>query len=68
MNHKTLGPRPFGLEEIDGLLVSPGKAYMYELLTDYQISGKPLRSEPVQEKWFKSNHPFLVYLDSSLYK
>ena len=46
------GPRPLGPKEIDGLLVSPGKAS--SLLTDYLITGYPLRSELAQEKWFQS--------------
>ena len=50
------GPRPLGPKEIDGLLVSPGKAYT--LLSDYwllNILGPPMY-EPAQEKWFNSNH------------
>ena len=47
-------PRPFGPEEIDGLLVSPGKASL--LLTDHLITGYPLRSELAQEKWFQVKH------------
>ena len=46
-----LGPRPLGPKEIDGLLVSPGKASL--LLTDHLITGYPLRSELAQEKWFQ---------------
>ena len=46
-----LGPRPLGPKEIDGLLVSPGKAS--SLLTDHLITGYPLRSERAQEKWFQ---------------
>ena len=45
-----LGPRPLGLREIDGLHVPPGKAYT--LPTDHLITGKPLRSQPAQERWF----------------
>ena len=50
------GARPLGPKEIDGLLVSPGKAYT--LLSDYwllYILGPPMY-EPAQEKWFNSNH------------
>ena len=43
--------------EIDGLLVPSGKAYT--LLTGHLIAGKPLRFEPAQERWFKSNHPYI---------
>ena len=46
-----LGPRQNWPREIDGLLVPLGKAY--RLLTDHLITGKPLRSEPPQKKWFK---------------
>ena len=46
-----MGPYPFGPKEIDGLLY---KAYM--LLTGHLITGSPLRSESIQEKWFQSNH------------
>ena len=42
------GPRPLGPKEKDGLLVSPGKAS--SLLTDYLITGYPLRSDLAQEK------------------
>ena len=45
------GVRPLGPKEIDGLLVSPGKASL--LLTDHLITGYPLRSELAQEKWFQ---------------
>ena len=45
------GPRPWGPKEIDGLLVSPGKAF--SLMTDHLITGYPLRSELAQEKWFQ---------------
>ena len=48
MSNVTMGPRPLGPKEIDGLLVSPGKAF--SLLTDYLITGYPLRSELGQEK------------------
>ena len=34
-----------------GLPTPPGKAYT--LLTGHLITGKPLRSEPAQEKWFQ---------------
>ena len=51
------GPRPLEPKEIDGLLVSPGKAS--SLLTDYLITGYPLRSELAQENSFKSNPPYL---------
>ena len=43
-------PAHWVLREIDGLLVPPGKAS--KLLTDHLITGKPLKSEPAQEKWF----------------
>ena len=43
-------PAHWGLREIDGLLVPPGKAS--NLLNDYLITGQPLLSEPAQEKWF----------------
>ena len=44
--------------KVGGLLVSPGKAY--KILTNYQITGKPLRrSEPPKDKWFKSNHQYI---------
>ena len=49
-----MGSRPLGPKVIDGLLVPPGKAYN-TLLTDH------LRSEPVQVKWFKSDHPYYYY-------
>ena len=40
-----MAPRPLGPRgEIDGLLVSPGKASLR--LTDNLISGLPLKSEP----------------------
>ena len=51
------GPRPSGPKEIDELLVPPGKASAQ--LTDHLITGKPLGSEPAQEKWFMSNHPYI---------
>ena len=47
---RNMGPRPLEPGEIDGLLVPPGKAS--KLLTDHLITGKPLKSEPAQEKWF----------------
>ena len=48
--HDANGPKSvWGLGEIDGLLVPPGKAS--KLLTDHLITGKPLKTEPVQEKW-----------------
>ena len=40
----------WGLGEIDGLLVPPGKAS--KLLTSHLIIGKLLKFEPAQEKWF----------------
>ena len=43
-------PAHWGPGEIDGLPVSPGKAS--NLLTDRLITGKPLMSEPAQERWF----------------
>ena len=42
-------PAHWGLGEIDGLLVPPGKAS--NLLTEHLITVKPLKSEPAQEKW-----------------
>ena len=42
-------PAYWGLGEIDGLLVPPGKAS--KLLADHLITGKPLKSEPAQGKW-----------------
>ena len=51
-----MGTRPLGPKEIDSLLVPPGKAYT--LLTGHLITGYLLWSEPAQEKWFKSNHPY----------
>ena len=42
-----MGPRLLGPKEIDGLIVPPGEVYA---LLD---TGKPLRSEPAQEKWFQ---------------
>ena len=47
----SAGPHLSWPKEIDGLLVPPGKAYTQ--LTDHMIPGYPLRSEPVQEKWFQ---------------
>ena len=32
-----MGPNPLGLKEINGLIVSPGKAFL--LLTDHLITG-----------------------------
>ena len=43
-------PAHWGLGEIDGLLVPPGKAS--NLLTDHLITGYMLMSEPAQEMWF----------------
>ena len=40
-------PAHWGLGEIDGLLVPPGKAS--KLLSDHLITGKSLKSEPAQE-------------------
>ena len=51
-----MGPRPMGPKEIDGLFVPPGKAYT--LLTNYLITGKPLRPEAAQEKWFQVKPPY----------
>ena len=53
----NMGPHSTGPKEIDGLLVPPGKDYT--LLTDHLSTGKPLCFEPAQEKWFKSNHPYI---------
>ena len=55
MDLRSLGP-----EDIDGVLV-PQQGKAYTLLTDHLITGQPLRSESAQEKWFKSNHPY-IYL------
>ena len=50
----------WGLGEIDGLLVSPGKAS--KLLTDYLITCEPLKSEPAQEMWFSQTiHTYKPY-------
>ena len=43
-------PAHWGRGEIDGLLVSPGKAS--KLLTDHLSTGQSFKSEPAQEKWF----------------
>ena len=43
-------PAHWGLGEMDGLLVPPGKAA--KLLTGHLITGQPLKSEPAQERWF----------------
>ena len=51
------GPCPLGPEEIDGLLVPPGKDYT--LLTLHLITGKLPWFGPAQEKWFKSNHSYI---------
>ena len=48
----NLGPK-----EIDGLLVSPGKASM--LQTGHLFTGLPLRSEHAKEMWFKSNYIYM---------
>ena len=45
-------PAHWGLGEIDGLLVSPGK--VSDLLKDHLITGKPLMSEPAQESGGKN--------------
>ena len=42
ISNKNIGPCPLGPKEINGLLVHPSKAPT--LLTDNQITGKPLRS------------------------
>ena len=55
-----MGPHPLRLEEIDGLLVPPGNASM--LLTNHLITGQPLKFEPTQGKWFKSNHSYIKAL------
>ena len=44
-----MGPRPLGLEEIDGLFVHSDKAS--KLLNDRLITGYPLQSEPDHAKW-----------------
>ena len=37
------------------------KTKAYKLLTDHLITGlQPRRSEPAKEKWFKSNHPYII--------
>ena len=51
------GPRLLRPKEIVGLLVSPGKASTQ--LIDHMNIYELLRSEPAQEKWFKSNHPYI---------
>ena len=53
-------PAHWGLGEIDGLFVPPGKAS--KLLTDHLITGKPLKSEPAQKKWFSQTiHAYKPY-------
>ena len=53
-------PAHCGLGEIDGLLVSPGKAS--KVLTNHLITGRPLKSEPAQEKWFSQTiHTYKPY-------
>ena len=53
-------PANCGLEEIDGLLVPPGKAS--NLLIDHLITGYPLMSEPAQEMWFSQTiHTYKPY-------
>ena len=54
---QIIEPRPFEPKDIDGLLVSPGKAC--PLMTDHLITGQPLRSDPAQENGLKSNHPYI---------
>ena len=52
--HKVrLGPK-----EIYGLFVPPGKAYT--LFTEHLITGLPLRSVPVYEKWFQVKLPIHI--------
>ena len=61
---KTTDPRPLGPKEMNGLLEPPAK--VSTLPTDHLITGQPLMSYSAQEKWFKSNQPYisalLVYL------
>ena len=53
-------PTHWGLGETDGPLVPPGKAS--KLLTNHLITGKPLKSEPAQEKWFSQTiHTYKPY-------
>ena len=47
-------PVHWGLGEINGLLVPPGKASETTDRTRL-ITGKMLKSEPAQEKWFSQN-------------
>ena len=42
-----------------GCLCFQAKLSKYTLLTDQLITGIPLWFEPAQEKWFKSNHPYI---------
>ena len=44
------GPRPLGPEEIDGLLVPPGKAFTLLTASNYWLTAQ---DEPAQEKWFQ---------------
>ena len=53
----NMGLRPLRPKEIDELLVPTGKAST--LLTDHLITGLPLWSQLVQEKWLKANHPYI---------
>ena len=58
--HLIFWPDPLGPKEIDRPLLPPGKAS--KLLTVHLIIGYQLRSEPAQEKWFKSNHPYIYII------
>ena len=58
-------PAHWGLGEIDGLLVPPGKASY--LMTDHLITGYTLLSVPAQEKWFSQTiHTYKHYWLSSV--
>ena len=60
-------PQYFARLEIDELFVSPGNAYKL-LATDQTITGQPLRrSDPAQKESFKSNHPYIYFLQRWLY-
>ena len=49
----SLGARTLGPKEIDGLLI-------------HLITGRPLRSEPAQEKWFH-NQPHIISITKTEY-
>ena len=57
---RVWAPAHWGLGEIDGLLVPPGKAS--NPLTIHLITGQLLMSEPAQEKWFSQTvHTYKPY-------